>query len=149
MKKTLSILMTILIIALSFTFVASAACECREHKASPANSCHCCIDCDNFDEHWASSCVKKTDAEGKIVIDKESRCCIHCTGLLDCSCGCECCVAGDGNNSSAPGQILTPEQQDQVVDTFQNVLGRIREFFDKLFDAIFEFLRFDEIMGNN
>lgn len=149
MKKALSILMSVLIIALSFTFMVSAACDCKEHKDSPVNSCTCCIDCDNIDTHILASCVKTKEENGKFVIDKDQpSCCTYCTGLTTCTCPCNCCV-GDkaGNTNSDP--ILDENQQQSVIDTFQKVLGRVREFFDNFFDMIFEFLRFDEIMGNN
>ncbi len=148
MKKVLSILMSILIIALSLTLIAGAAgCDCKDHTDA-ASGCHCCINCDNFDVHYATSCVKKVDGNGNVVIDGSTRCCIECTGIIPCDCGCDCCAPDADNDSSAPDPILTPDQQEQVVSGFQKVLARIREFFDNFFNTIFEFLRFDEIMGN-
>ncbi len=149
MKKTLSILMSILIIALSFTFVASAAgCGCKDHTNS-AEGCHCCLDCNNLDEHYISSCIKDAPRTEDGKYDFSQRCCNECTGVLPCACGCDCCALSDEDieNMGGQDQILTPEQQEAVVSTFQKVLARIREFFDNLFNAIFEFLRFDEIMG--
>lgn len=139
MKKILSILMSILIIVLSFTVMASAAGHpCKDHIVDPEIGCHCCIDCPNLDEDYVTSCIK----DGK-------RCCVDCRGVIPCDCGCPCCATdADNGETSGNGQILTPDQQEQVIDGFQGVLARIREFFDKLFDMIFEFLRFDEIMGN-
>lgn len=149
MKKALSILMSVLIIALSFTFMASAVCECKEHKDAPVNSCACCIECDNIDTHILASCVKTVKEGDKYFVDKtQPFCCASCTGLTTCTCPCNCCV-GDKDGNKAPDQIFNDDQQEDIIETFQSVLGRIREFFDKLFDAIFEFLRFDDIMGNN
>ncbi|MBQ3136295.1 MAG: hypothetical protein IJB74_02315 [Clostridia bacterium] len=148
MKKTLSILMSILILALSFTFLAGAAgCDCKTHTNS-AEGCHCCFDCNNLDVHYITSCIKDAAVDGEY--DYNKRCCNECTGLIPCNCGCDCCAPdANGGNNTGNGPILTPDQQEEVIDGFQNVLSRIREFFDKLFNAIFEFLRFDEIMGNN
>ena len=149
MKKVLSILMSVLIIALSFAVMASAACDCSGHKDSPVNSCSCCIDCDNIDTHKLASCVSTINVDGKFVVDtSKAKCCTQCTGFTTCTCPCNCCV-GDKTGNTAPDQILDEGQQKDVIDTFQKVLGRVREFFDNLFDMIFEFLRFDEIMGNN
>ncbi len=149
MKKALSILMSVLIIALSFTFVASAACDCKEHKDAPVNSCSCCIECDNIDTHALASCVKTVKVGDKYVIDESvPACCIYCTGFTTCTCACDCCV-GDKDGNAAPDQIFDENQQETIIETFQKVLGRVREFFDKFFDAIFEFLRFDQIMGDN
>ncbi len=157
MKKTLSILMSILIIALSFVFVVGAEgaevdtrCKCLDHKPNPANSCTCCRYCNNVDESWLTTCAKKYDAQGNRI--KEASCCTECKGIIPCGCDCPCCPSdsdADSPNAGNGGAILTPGQQEEVVDGFQGVLGRIRAFFDKLFNAIFEFLRFDEIMGNN
>ena len=148
MKKTLSILMSILIIALSFTFLAGAAgCDCKTHTDSE-EGCHCCFACDNLDEGYVTSCIKDAPRKEDGSYDTAKRCCNECRGLIPCGCGCDCCAADANGENTNNGQILTPDQQEQVVDGFQSVLGRIREFFDKLFNAIFEFLRFDEIMGN-
>lgn len=150
MKKTLSILMSILTIVLSLTFLAGAAgCDCKDHT-NAATGCHCCIDCDNLDEHYITSCIKDKAKNGEYNYD--DRCCHECTGLIPCTCGCPCCALSDEdleNLGNGNGQIFTPDQQEQIVTGFQKVMLRIREFFDTFFDVIFEFLRFDEIMGNN
>ena len=135
MKKTLSILMSILIIALSFTFMASAAGHpCDNHVVDPEIGCNCCFECPNLNVDYVTSCIKDAAAGGDYVFSK--RCCTECRGLIPCN------VPGNG-------QILSPEQQETFIEVFQDVLARVREFFDNFFDMIFEFLRFDEIMGNN
>lgn len=172
MKKALSVLLTVLVIALSFTFIVGAeaevypVCECRDHTNS-ADGCHCCVYCDNLDTYYLTPCVKKADGSlddyyveeeyvneetGEVTI-KNRRvvefCCTDCDGIAPSSCTCGNCDPETDESVKGPDQILDENQQQQVIDGFQSVLGRIREFFDKLFNAIFEFLRFDEIMGNN
>ncbi len=151
MKKALSILMSILIIALSFTFIAGAVDACPEclSKEHKAEKCGCCFYCPNLDTALLVPCLREGNGV-KLENGEVAFCCHECDGWYPCDCDCECCPksASDFENSNN-NQILTPEQQEQVIDGFQSVLARIREFFDKLFDAIFEFLRFDEIMGNN
>lgn len=150
MKKVLSVLLTVLVIALSFTFVAGAVeCTCKDHTNS-ADGCHCCVYCPNLDTYYLTSCVKNADGSLKTNDNGEAEfCCTACNGIRPCHCGCDCCPENGEDSAEGPDQLLTDDQQQQVIDGFQSVLGRIREFFDKLFDAIFEFLRFDEIMGNN
>lgn len=144
MKKALSILMAILVLSMSFVVSVSAAdpvCTCEDHKAGTDKSCYCCIYCDNLDRDQLTSCGK--DADGTEVL-----CCNECSGIYPCTCGCPCCTLTDAEiEDSKNDPILNEEQQQEVIDTFQRVLRQISDFFDKLFDAIFEFLRFDEIMG--
>ena len=154
MKKTLSILLTVLMIALSFTFLVSAedapVCNCYDHQASPAYSCKCCFYCDNLNVNAVTPCMKdgngvKKDADGFVV----ETCCGFCDGWREgCHCDCECCPKGTTSNDQN-NELLDDNQKEQVVNGFQKVLARFREFFDNLFNTIFEFLRFDEIMGNN
>ncbi len=151
MKKTLSILLTVLIIALSFTFIAGAEdCNCKDHT-NDEKGCHCCVYCPNLDTYYLTSCVKNDD--GSLKLNENGTvdfCCAECTGIAPCACTtCDCCKYENDDTVTGPDQIFDEEQQEQIIDGFQNILGRIRDFFDKLFDAIFEFLRFDEIMGNN
>ncbi len=157
MKKTLSILMSVLIIALSFTMVSSAAlykCDCTDHVAK---DCKCCIYCPNLDKHYLTSCAVNPDGTLKYAnpeAPEEERyvelCCKKCTGIIPCSCGCSCCTLSEEDiENMNPDQIFNEQQQEQIVDTFQKVLGRIREFFDDFFDTLFELLRLDEILGRN
>lgn len=150
MKKALSILMSILIVlSLSlFAFGAEAGvCDCKDHTNSE-KGCHCCINCNNLDTYYLTSCASdgKGNIESPLVL-----CCNECTGIRPCSCGCDCCIVDDtaGTEYEGNGQIFTEDQQEEIVNTFQKVLGRLREFFDELFNRIFEFLRFDDVMGNN
>ena len=46
-------------------------------------------------------------------------------------------------------EIWDEEAQQGFIDGFQAILKRISDAFDKFFDAIFEFLRLDEVLGRN
>lgn len=143
MKKALSILLALLVLSMTFIFsvgAADAACGCLDHTDS-AEGCSCCLECDNLDRDQLTSCAK--DADGT-----ETLCCMSCSGIFPCKCGCACCALSDKEQED-PGfdPILDEDQQEEVISAFQRVLRQISDFFDKLFDAIFEFLRFDEIMG--
>ncbi|MBE6776464.1 MAG: hypothetical protein E7543_09845 [Ruminococcaceae bacterium] len=171
MKKVLSVLLAVLVVSLSFAFVVGAeeavvypVCECKDHT-NAAEGCHCCVYCDNLDYGYLTHCVKKADGSLNeyYVLEKyvdeltgtetyKNRrviefCCTDCDGIVPSSCSCGKCEPDTDDSVKAPDQLLTEDQQQQVIDGFQSVLGRIRDFFDKLFNAIFEFLRFDEIMG--
>ncbi|MBR5437826.1 MAG: hypothetical protein IKV21_02800 [Clostridia bacterium] len=147
MKKVISVLMSILIVALSFSFVVAAEapkCECTDHNFS--GECRCCVYCENLPATALRTCVMNADGTLKKNEDGVvETCCKECNGLTNCTCTCGCCPANGSSEES--GELLNPEQQEAVISTFQGVLARVREFFDKIFNAIFEFLRFDEIMG--
>ncbi len=159
MKKFLSVLLAVLMLATLFvpaTFAADEAiaankCECTEdhYPAESGEKCHCCIWCDNLDLSYRTACVEKTvfvGEDGKTYYDLQT-CCVECNGIYPCTCNCTCCpVNSDGSeNDSKP--IFSEDQQEQIVTTFQRVLKTLREWFDNFFNTIFEFLRFDEIMG--
>ncbi len=157
MKKTLSILMSVLILALSFTMVSSAAaykCECVDHVAK---DCKCCIYCPNLDNHYLTSCAVNSDGTLKYAnpeAPEEERyvelCCKKCTGIIPCDCGCSCCTLSEEDiENMNPDQIFDENQQEQIITGFQKVLGRLRTFFDDFFEMVFEFLRLDEILGRN
>lgn len=149
MKKALSILLALLMLTAVFALPASAAgCECLDHDKSGAY-CTCCVYCENLDPGKKTTCLEfVTDEEGNRVA---KTCCNECDGVFPCGCGCGCCALTDEDkadlNTSDP--LLTPEQQETVIETFQRILSQIAEFFDNIFETIFEFLRFDDIMGNN
>ncbi|MBR6568681.1 MAG: hypothetical protein IKK60_08535 [Clostridia bacterium] len=158
MKKTLSILMSVLILALSLAMVSSAAAKCKcDIEEHPAGKCTCCIYCEELDVHYLTSCAVKADGTLNLIPDPANPgeeyvelCCNKCTGILPCNCGCACCtLSEDDIEDMQPDQIFDENQQEQIVSTFQKILNRFREFFDNFFEMIFELLRFDEIMGNN
>ncbi len=147
MKKALSIFLSVLMIMSCFAFAISAAeidggCNCTDHKpASTGDKCHCCVFCDNIEKTYLTSCVKFNE-DGTVTV-----CCHYCDGIYPCGCGCDCCPDDEQTATSKP--ILTEEQQDKVVSTFQKIMSRFVEWFDNFFNTIFEFLRLDEILGTN
>ncbi len=151
MKKALSILLSVLMIMSCFAFAISAEervfageCECTDHKpASTGEKCHCCIFCNNLENSYVTSCVKRND-DGTVTV-----CCHYCDGIYPCDCDCECCPKDYDASQDATKPILTPEQQDKVVSTFQRIMSQFVEWFDNFFNTIFEFLRLDEILGTN
>lgn len=158
MKKTLSILMSVLILALSLAMVSSAAAKCEcDIEEHPAGKCTCCIYCEELDVHYLTSCAVNPDGTLKYYnpeAPEEERyvelCCGDCKGIIPCDCKCSCCtLSEDDVEDLVPDQIFDDNQQQQIIGTFQKILNRFREFFDNFFDMLFEFLRFDEIMGGN
>ena len=55
-------------------------------------------------------------------------------------------IEGNQGEDAAP---VNEEAQEEFVTGFQAVLKRISDVFDKIFNAIFEFLRLDEVLGRN
>ncbi len=145
MKKALSILLSVLMIMSCFAFAISAeevisgGCECTNHN--PNAECHCCVFCENIPRTYLTSCVKFNE-DGTVTV-----CCHRCDGVYPCGCGCDCCPDDEQAATSKP--ILTEEQQDKVVSTFQKIMSRFVEWFDNFFNSIFEFLRLDEVLGRN
>lgn len=149
MKKFISVFLATLMILSCFgvsSFAAvekSGQCNCEDHN--PAASCHCCLFCENLDAGFVTSCAQASiGSEVKIV------CCYECTGIYPCSCGCECCKTGNediNDDDSIMDDLITEQDKENFVDGFQAILKQISDFFDDLFDAIFEFLRLDEVLG--
>ncbi len=155
MKKVISLVLAVLMVMSVMAFAVSAieieeapitgVCTCKDHDAK--NACHCCVLCPNLDKSYLTACAKNTSADGGF----DGRvCCNKCTGIWPCNCGCECCLEHDQDiDDVTGGPILSDDTQKDIVSAFQNILKQISDWFDNLFDAIFEFLRFDEIMGKN
>ena len=139
---------------------ASAASEftCDDHVDK--STCHCCIYCpENPSFAYVTPCHKGYADGGYYLLD--STCCKDCNGFIDnkgkCGCSCSCCTL---NTDGSMGDLSNPiggvweeiwdeEAQEEYVSGFQAVLKRISDVFDKIFNAIFEFLRLDEILGRN
>lgn len=152
MKKALSVFLAVLMLMsgmtlMSFAYIDEGGyCSCYDHVET--DTCRCCIYCENLDTTYVLDCCKKQELNGQTVWIK---CCSICNGLEDCECtDCECCaeksdeVINDGNISLVP-----PSVQNSIIAGFQNAMRRLQEIFDKFFDAIFEFLRFDDFFGDN
>lgn len=153
MKKIISVLLAALMLMSCFTVASFAAekvtlegkCNC-DGTHNPAGLCHCCIFCPNIDPGYVTACAKDTlNADVKMV------CCYECTGIYPCACGCSCCALGDEDitdDDNTFDDYVTEQDKESFVDGFQAILKTISDFFDKLFDTIFEFLGIDEILGS-
>ena len=68
-------------------------------------------------------------------------CCANCTGFYDCTCGktckCEFCQ-GTGDAADSEMKPIIPEQtQDYIKSLFQNIIHKISEVFDRMFEVAF------------
>lgn len=125
---------------------------CDHHLGDEAftGACKCCVLCPNIDVSNLSNCARGTKADGSVGFDGYL-CCTECTGMWGCNCGCACCTLDHDieDNENTLGDIWGEEEQENFIDAFQSVLKRISDAFDKFFDAIFAFLRLDEVLGRN
>lgn len=152
MKKVLALFLAVLMLMSTMTLMSSAVieengfCVCYDHTDTAP--CRCCLYCDNLDTTYVTTCCKKTTlSNGDVVWDK---CCTICTGLKSCTCDCtSCCESrkddqeiNDGSQSIIPSGV-----QNSLVAGFQNAMKKLQQVFDNFFDAIFEFLRFDDFFG--
>ncbi len=154
MKKTLSLFLAVLMLAITLIMPVGAAlipdirkpgvCMCEDHiKTSP---CHCCLYCENLDNTYVLDCCKKDVLGGEEVW---TFCCTVCTGLWDCECvDCSCCAEKkDEYLDEGSNAIIPPSTQNSIVTGFQNAMQKIKAVFDKFFDSIFEFLRIEDFFG--
>ena len=158
MKKVISVLLAALMLMSCFAVVSFAegeSCTCPPGVHTENGSCTCCLYCENLDISNVMNCCFEHGVieNGKLVTAVP--CCDACDGLYPCncgtSCGCKFCVGGDKDLSagdSTLAEIWGKEEQEAFVDGFQAILKKISDFFDLVFDAIFEFLRIDEVLGN-
>ena len=155
MRKIISVFLVALMLFSVMAVSASAVvCSCGAHDDSKGANCYCCVDCPKLEAGLRLGCAK-------IVGDHYETCCDNCKGFTTgyaCNCAayddCDCsyCKSPSGSVPSyddVKDQIWGEEQQDNFVDGFQAVLKKISDAFDKFFDAIFKFLRIDEILGRN
>lgn len=158
MKKIISIMLTVLMI-FSCVFAVSASefigpesgteyateCTCKNHDADD-EECNCCLNCENLREGFKTSCAIWNEEKGCYEV-----CCGECRGVVPCNCGCDCCKDHDQSyedkNDGTLDEIWGDEEKKDFVDGFQKILKQISDIFDKIFDAIFEFLRIDEVLG--
>ena len=161
MRKIISVLLAVLMLFSAMAVSASAAdnvCTCDDHEEK--STCHCCEYCpENPSFAYVTPCHKEY-VDGKYQF-KDTYCCTDCKGFIDnkgqCGCSCSCCslnIDGTIGDLSDPiggywNEIWDEEAQQEYVNGFQAILKRISDVFDKIFDAIFEFLRLDEVLGRN
>ena len=159
MRKIISVILAALMLFSVMAVSASAAAECtcgipaEDHD----NFCLCCIYCPGLPQGRITSCAEK-QADGTY-----KKCCGSCEGYLGadgkCGCSCDCCAVNeDGTTGGSNGlgsiagdleDVWDEDAQNNFVDGFQAVLKKISDVFDRIFDAIFEFLRLDEVLGRN
>ena len=150
MKKALSLLLAVVLIlstfAVSFAVFAEDVgmkeCTCSNCTRVP-NGCHCCAYCPYIDKTFLLSCAK--DEDGNF---KGSFCCGECSGIwpCDCHCGCEACENKSQEPDPDPEPIIPEAQRKTFIEAFQSAIKRVAAVFDKIFNAIFEFLRIDELV---
>lgn len=158
MKKVISILLVVLVAFSALSMVSfagsevvdlSGKCTCADHVESPAGVCHCCVLCPNVDITYLTACAKGSDDK----FDGDL-CCGKCIGMFPCSCGCSCCDNEEEEPSNNPivgkwDELWDQKAQDDFVNGFQSILKRIADVFDSIFNAIFEFLKIDGVIGRN
>ncbi|MCQ2462564.1 MAG: hypothetical protein MJ177_04065 [Clostridia bacterium] len=156
MKKIISILLAVLMLAATITCACVAFADegdytCHCESCLKNADCKCCVYCPYTSKVIA--CVQKHGGEnGEAVF-----CCEACTGFLGCRCGegvslCDCDACKLSNQTgeypySGQTQLIDSETQKDLIKIFRSVLEKLSEIFDKLFDAINEFLRIDEFFG--
>lgn len=161
MKKVLSVFLALIMVFSCIGIISVSAadatkkCTCLDCKKE--DGCHCCIYCEYLDANYVLKCVN-VDEDGNYVF-----CCDECTGIFPCKCGSKfheyideetqekvthplCCMNNYEEIDMGEGTpIFTPDQQDQIVTGFRNVLKTISDIFNRLFDAVYEWLRIGEL----
>ena len=159
MKKIISVVLAALMLfsVMAVSVSAVGVCSCGIPEDQHDNNCLCCVYCPGIPQGRIVSCAKK-------VGDEYTFCCVDCRGFIDatgkcgCSAACACCVLNDdGTIGGTIGDgvlggiedVWGEEQQENFVTGFQAVLKKISDAFDRFFDAIFTFLKLDEVLGRN
>lgn len=147
MKKLISVLLAAIMLMSCFAVVSFAAqkaeCGCEYGTHVPDQPCHCCLDCPNLDINYLAGCYNEQN---------HSFCCSDCTGFNGCTCGCGCGYCKEGNenledDNNTLDSVVTEQDKENFVDAFQGVLKKLSDFFNNLFDKIFEFLKIDGVLG--
>lgn len=160
MRKIISVVLATLMLfsVMAVSVSAAGVCDCGAGEYQHDNNCLCCIYCPGLPQGRIVSCAEKVGDEYKF-------CCGDCQGFIgkDGKCGCDaecvCCVLNDdgttggttdlGPIGGAVEDVWGEEEQENFVNGFQAVLKKISDAFDRFFNAIFEFLRLDEVLGRN
>lgn len=150
MKKLTAIILAVLMLFSAMSVMASAieiqevevTGNCTHHKLNDAvYGCTCCIFCPGFDVSLLTACAKNQTNNTKY---DGSLCCYECTGIYPCDCGCECCGQIEEDEGYLP--IIDENDRENFVSAFQAFLKKVSDWFDMVFNAIFEFLRLDEVL---
>ena len=145
MKKIISVFLAALMLMACVSVTGMAAngtCACAPGVHVEDQPCDCCVFCPNPDKSKWNTCYR----------DSGEFCCRDCDGIYPCGCecGCEACAAEGQDIDGDKGrldEVITEQDKENFVNGFQAVLKKISDFFDMVFDAIFEFLRIDEVLG--
>ena len=132
-----------------YQYRVTSDCTCEDADHFDGLPCHCCVKCPNLDISYLTNCAIENNEDGETGFDG-TVCCENCTGIWGCNCKCACCTKLDQDledNNHNIGDIWDEQDQQNFVDGFQAILKRISDAFDKFFDAIFAFLRLDEVLG--
>ena len=148
MKKILAIAVALILLSASLVFVFSAlgadgdpekpticnACGQKHEYSEKNGKCHCCPECAYLDSTYLLDCAKDTNGHFK-----GSYCCDKCTGIWPCHCDCGCEFSGERSEeaTTTPTAIVPEPAQRNILSIFRNVMSKITEVFDKLFDALF------------
>lgn len=159
MKKILSVLLAVLMLAATFTCACVVFADdgdeytCTCENCLKNADCKCCIYC-NYSQKILSCVQKHGGANGEAIY-----CCEGCSGFLGCRCGedpelcnCDACKAANQTGEdpySGQTQLIDSDTQKTIIKIFRSVLDKVAEVFDKLFDAVNEFLRLDDFFGRN
>lgn len=143
MKKVISVFLAALMLMACVSvsgLAADGVCTCDDgvHVEIPG-ACTCCVYCEYADVGAWNTCYR----------DNGAFCCEDCDGIRPCGCDCKCCTVNENieDDDSTLDDYITETDKEEFVSGFQAVLKKISDFFDMVFDAIFEFLRIDEVLG--
>lgn len=146
MRKIISvILVALMLFSVAAVSVSAADCDCANHDGT--ETCRCCYFCPTMDSTYVMSCAKDGNGVRTGIV-----CCKDCKGYYveGGSCGCDCSCCGGTKTPPTNGfdlsGLITEEDKENFVDGFQAVLAKIAAVFNKIFDAIFEFLRIDDVL---
>ena len=162
MKKTLALLLSALMLVLSFALCFSVFAEDATEEIVSAEpicefcgakhtsyddasgsirlfSCKCCVNCDYLDETALTKC-----ARNELGHYRGTQCCAECTGIFPCRCGetneeCSCpyCNAVSQETDQGPVEVVPQKAKTTFTSVFSNVMGKLSDVFSKLFKVIF------------
>ena len=157
MKRTLAILLSVLMLATCFVLVLpvyaedNVKCEfCGKlHNVEVEDgNCYCCRRCVYLDTNTMNTdrltqCAKSPNGHYK-----GDACCEQCTGIFPCNCAnrkskckCQWCSDQNQNNEEPYKEVVSERAKTNFSSIMQNVLKKLSSVFDRLFDAAFAVFR--------